>query len=789
MNKIKLNWKYGLIVLMLAAVCACSENDDLAQIANKQNYQDGTRTANWYTKEVTLEDIGQLETKLTEAMNGEPLDTLEKLVISGPMAATDFNYLRNNLSGIKSLDLKDASINESDAYYWNPYYGSTFLKNDTICHRMFYHWGGLEEIVLPSSVLYIDEYAFSSCQDLVSVVMPENVKRLNSCTFEYCRSLSSVTFPANLEGIGYHVFYDCDSLKSITIPDKVKYIGDGAFYNCNSLSSVEFSDASELDSIDVWVFYNTKLKSITIPDKVKYIGDNTFKQCKSLSSVVLPSNLKAIEFEVFSNCDSLQSIAIPDKVKYIGHKAFSGCDLLSSVEFSSASELDSISSYAFYQTKLKSITIPNSVRYIGDYAFQYCRSMASLVLPSNLEAIESFTFGDCDSLQNIVIPDKVKYIGQSAFGHIDLLSSIEFSSSSELDSIASWAIDNTNLKSVVIPDSVSYIGDYAFYNCNSLASITIPNGVEHIGTYTFYSCDSLTELMIPESVTSIGESFASDCSNLQAIIWNAPIDVPYCWGSNDCLFFVETNQEISVNDCWNNVIRNGVAEFPVTIQARGNQFNIPREFIAPEVTYTRSFWDETVPGGSSGWQTIVLPFTPDSILHDTKGVIAPFGSDVVDAKPFWLRELTSDGFTDVTTISPDKAYIIAMPNHSDYLDEYRLNGTITFKATNVTLAKTPEVLEPSYGPDFDFYPTYNYVKKALRIYALQSKGGQYGNKWYYKNFFTRSASDINPFNAYVTAKGGGRSSRAEFDLDTRSKATRGVPYKPNTSGIPQIGDM
>ena len=212
------------------------------------------------------------------------------------------------------------------------------------------------------------------------------------------------------------------------------------------------------------------------------------------------------------------------------------------------------------------------------------------------------------------------------------------------------------------------------------------------------------------------------------------------------------------------------------------------------MTYTRYFGDETIPGTSSGWQTIVLPFTPDSIYHESKGRVAPFNSELADGeeyKPFWLRELSADGFVDVTSITPDKAYLIAMPNHNDYMDEYRLNGTITFKAKNVTLVKTQDELEASVGPDFEFHPTYDFVKKALYVYALHSKYGWYGDKdySYYKSFFIRSASDIYPFNAYVTAPGGGRSSRAEFDLDTRSKATRGVPYKPNTSGIPQIGDM
>ena len=740
MNKIKLNWKYGLTVLLLATACACSENDDLAQLANKQE-QEGTRTADWYTKEVTLETIGTLEAKVTEAMAGEELSKLEKLVVSGPMAAADFNYLRNNLSGLYSIDLKDVQIKESNEYYQHN--GWRQLKNDTVCDYMFSHLSSLREFVLPSTTQYIDRYAFASCDSLTSIVIPEGVKVLNDETFRYCRSLASVTLPANLESIGRSAFYYCDSLKSVVIPDKVKFLGHGAFEGCSSLASIEISSSSELDSIAPWVFYNNKIKTINIPDQVRKIGNYAFYHCQSLSSIKLPSNLDCLESDVFRECKSLKSIVIPDKVKYIGEWAFWYCDSLSSVEFSSSSLLDSIAYRAFYSTDLRTIVLPDKVKIIGNEAFRHCDSLTIVKMPSNLEFIGDYAFANC------------------------------------------------GLTSVVLPSTLKTISQRGFEGCHSLNSIYIPSGVEYIGVNAFYDCTNLTELTIPETVTTVEEGFASYCDNMQFIFWNASIDVPSCWGNAiNGLLYVNTDQEISVNECWKNVILNGVAQSIITIQANNNNdFKIPKDFTAPEVVYTRHFGNGTVPGGSAGWETIVLPFTPDSIYHETKGQIAPFNSTIEGAKPFWLRELTADGFVDVTSMTPDKAYIIAMPNSSDYMDEYNLGGNITFTAKNVTIGKTPEVLEASVGPKFELHPSYNFIKKSLSIYTLGSKHGNYDNMWYSKSFFMRSADDVRAFNAYATALGGGRSSRAEFDLDTRSEATRGVPYKPNTSGIPQIGDM
>lgn len=740
MKKINSKWIHGLAALVVAGFCACSEQEDLSQLANRLE-QDGTRTAEWKTKTVTLDAVGTLEAKLTEAMAGEELSTLEKLVVSGPMAAADFNYMQNNLQGLYALDLKDVRITASNEYYYNPYRGSVRLKNDTIPYSMFREWDTLREIVLPSTTLYMEEYVFYNCDSLTSVVIPDGIKLLRNSTFRNCRRLLSVKLPDNLEGIESQVFNECDSLKSIIIPEKVKYIGSSAFNSCNSLNSVEFASNSELDSIAEWSFSDANLKSINIPNKVRTIGNGAFQSCDSLVSVTLPSNLEVLGYRAFYYCRMLKSINIPEKVKYIGSNTFDNCRKLSSVEFSSNSELDSIANQAFDDTNLKTLVLPDKVKYIGDYAFYSSDSLANVTWPANLEHIGGYAFSS------------------SALTTLDL------------------------------PASLKTLSGCSFEYCDDLTSVSIPEGVEHIGGHTFYGCHGLTELTIPESVTSIEEGFANYCNNLRNVFWNAPVNVPYNSISEYALLYVNTDAEITVDECWKNVIKNGVAQSTITIQAENNQkFAILKEFTAPKVVYTRYFDGTTTPGVSSGWETIVLPFTPDSIYHESKGRVAPFNSGVEDAKPFWLRELTAEGFVDVTTMTPDKAYLIAMPNHGDYLDEYCLNGNVTFTAKNVTINKTPDALEPSIGPDFELHPSYNYIKKALYIYTLQREWGDYNGIWCDKSFFARSASDVQPFNAYVTTLGGGRSAQSTFEMDTRSSASR-APYRPNKTGIPQIGDM
>ena len=293
-------------------------------------------------------------------------------------------------------------------------------------------------------------------------------------------------------------------------------------------------------------------------------------------------------------------------------------------------------------------------------------------------------------------------------------------------------------------------------------------------------------MKVPATVTEVGGNLINGCSNLSALVWNSAAPVDDTWGVNSNCYLFIPNADVVVGPNWKNIIVGGVAEI-VELCLNGNRaehFSIPVSFTAKKITYTQNFDRETVLGESSGWETIVLPFTPTKIEHETKGVVAPFNSQVEGAKPFWLRELTAEGFVDKTTIEPNKAYIIAMPNHNDYVEDYRLNGKITFSAENVELVATPETLSPSVGPEYSLQPTYNYVQHGVSIYALNTE--YWIDGYHMGSVFVRNTSDIYAFEAYVTLDG--RSARSLYDIDTKSKASRSAD-QPNKTGIPQIGDM
>lgn len=526
-----------------------------------------------------------------------------------------------------------------------------------------------------------------------------------------------------------------------------------------------------LINVSVLDMKNVQIKASDVDYRGFYFQDNEichgmFYQMDVLKEVVLPSTVANLGNEAFYDCDSLRSVNLPESLELIGSYAFYSCD------------------------SLKSMVIPAGVKRIDNYAYRECRSLVSVTLPKGLVSIGHWAFADCD-FSSIDLPDGLKEMGEGVFSNCRNLVSIVIPEGIEKIQYGTFNSCNA-LADITLPVGLKEIHDWVFTNC-LFTSIDLPDGLKTIGHYAFYACNQLKQLIIPSSVTLIKENFIHYNNSLNTLVWNPAMDVPNCNNVNRCCLFVNTDR-IGVENVnnWKAVVINGVTDATINVDDLGwrEGFSNQKEFTAHKLTYSRHFGDETVPGGSSGWRTIVLPFTPDSIYHETKGQIAPFNSGIEGAKPFWLRELTSEGFVDVTKIEANKPYIIAMPNHHSYLDEYCLWGTITFVGRDAVLTVTPDEMEPSVGPEFELHPTYNYVERSEAVYTLGTRWNFYEeeNMHYGKSFFIKNNGSVERFNAYVTTLGGGRSSRSLFGLDTRSKATR-TSGQPNTTGIPQIGDM
>ena len=582
----------------------------------------------------------------------------------------------------------------------------------------------------------IDEHMFSYMTKLEKIVFPSNVYRLGYRACSGCSALVDVVFPKNLENMDSEVFKDCISLKAIELPKKLTYLAGGLFQGCVSLSSVVWPD--NLKELHWGVFEGCAFTSIEIPSSINYMDGSVFRNNYNLKSVKLLAMIDKVPDAAFDRCRQLEDVELSSMITKIGANAFNECSMLD--DFTPFKNVKEIYGWAFNQCAFESLDL------------------------SNVKVLEG-GFSNSPSLKSVKLSDDVKKLGDQVFAWCNLLEEINIPL--KLEYIDRYALAGTAVKDIVIPETVTYIGDEAFANT------------------------PIRMLTIPSSVTEVGGSLVNGCQNLVALVWNSSAEIKDMHNVGHRPYLYLANAKTPYGPNWKNVIINGEAE-SVTLCEGGwrddpnRSFYIPIGFKAKKVTFERIFedWIWTHPGVSSGWQTIVLPFAPSKIEHETKGVIAPFNSEVQGAKPFWLRCLTKDGFKDVTTMSPNVPYIIAMPNHDNYLEEYRLYGKIIFSAENVDIAATSETLTPSEGPDYSLQPTYQWVQAGPQIYALNYNYWIVGYE--HGGVFARSTTDVYAFEAYVVPHG--RSARSVFEMDTRSSATRDS-RTPNKTGIPQIGDM
>lgn len=80
--------------------------------------------------------------------------------------------------------------------------------------KAFYNNRNLENIILPSSVEYIEDYAFYGCV-LTSVNLGNVLKQIKYCAFNGCNKLTTIIIPESIELIGDYAFYGCNKLKTV----------------------------------------------------------------------------------------------------------------------------------------------------------------------------------------------------------------------------------------------------------------------------------------------------------------------------------------------------------------------------------------------------------------------------------------------------------------------------------------------------------------------------------------------------------------------------------------------
>ncbi|MDE7418741.1 MAG: chitobiase/beta-hexosaminidase C-terminal domain-containing protein, partial [Muribaculaceae bacterium] len=208
----------------------------------------------------------------------------------------------------------------------------------------------------------------------------------------------------------------------------------------------------------------------------------------------------------------------------------------------------------------------------------------------------------------------------------------------------------------------------------------------------------LVSIIMPSDLSQYGDSILSGCTNLCGIIWNSTImdiesRLTQGLANQNVLLYVPTEINVADADKLNIVVDDEASSI---ILHDGCPFDVAREFTAAEISFTRNFTKKTVDGICSGWETLTLPFEPEQIRNEKHGDLVSFsawdGDYNGDKKPFWLYKSEENDWKLADRILPNVPYIISMPNDSNYVEDFRLGGNVTFSAKDVTLI--PDSINP-----------------------------------------------------------------------------------------------
>ena len=271
------------------------------------------------------------------------------------------------------------------------------------------------------------------------------------------------------------------------------------------------------------------------------------------------------------------------------------------------------------------------------------------------------------------------------------------------------------------------------------------------------------------TVIGIDEEALKNNTALAAIIWNPEVAFTAKVSNPNLLLYVKDAQYAPATI--QNVVVDGQAENIVLVEAaEGNDFYCPQAFTAKRISYEHNYSMISGYKTCQGWETLVLPFDVSMITNAKGTEIVPYstwqyGSNL---RPFWLYEMTNDGWKAANGIKANTPYIIGMPNNEMYDVSYNQTGNILFVGNNVEVKASTEMTTGQHG-NKKLVANYQNQEANSDILALNVS-----NEWCQNtatetegSTFIRALRQVHPFEAYLTLEGSAAGQRAIpiFDND------------------------
>ena len=365
--------------------------------------------------------------------------------------------------------------------------GGNVFDYDTACTSLH----------IPSTVLYLDEYALSGIESYVTniTVDADNPK---------FTALDGVLFSKNLFTL--ICYPSANARTEYSIPDETYYIAKQAFrsHRNTKLEALHIGKHVMLAGWANWwgcgyptqqiggnvisgewskIFYAlTGKKQVTIaPENTHY-------------SIIDGMFLSAGGTHLVAGLPDAERIVMPDTVTSIGNSPFNNYSALEYVKFSDG--IKKLDSTFYYNANLTEVVLPSGLEKICSDAFIGCRSLQALHIPKSVNKIEAGAISDCYELTELTVdPENTAYtvtngclIEKATKTLISALIGFELPTDGSITIIADEAFRNCAWREqmdLVIPDGVTDIGRNLFDR--TPRAIVLPASVTRINAYTFFN--------------------------------------------------------------------------------------------------------------------------------------------------------------------------------------------------------------------------------------------------------------------------------------------------------------
>lgn len=333
------------------------------------------------------------------AAAGKDYTKVKNLKVTGTIDARDFYMMRDEMTALQSINLKEVEI---AAYRGIDSNYVSFNANE-IPDNVFANKSTLIRFVFPKNITKIGGSAFSQTNLSGSLVIPNGVTEIGTWAFSNCPFGGTLTLPRSLKIIRDNAFSGIDCIGPLDIPNTVTHIYASAFGGCSGFTG-----------------------QLKLPDGLHFLGPCAFEGCSGFTgSLTIPSQIKRIETSCFNNCSGLNgTLSLPKGLTEIENYAFARCSFRGTLNLPENLLIIGLGAFGYNQFSGE-LKLPQSLPVIKDRAFEDNPRLTGIVeFPEEIVSIAPGVFLNCSQLQGVVIPKNVEAIREGAFENCFQLNSI-----------------------------------------------------------------------------------------------------------------------------------------------------------------------------------------------------------------------------------------------------------------------------------------------------------------------------------------------------------------------------